>query len=1545
MSDDVTTDPNRSGFGFDVFISSAPQDQQWVNQLANDLKVAGLRVFQESQIIPGDVRVHAIEAGIAQSRCGILVFSPQSIDSAEVMQQYAALLERSVEVDRRFIPVLYQDVDLPEFAATRQPVDFRLAAGPAYSARLSDLIRALNDLPPEPTGASAADTYLVPAPRSARLTLTTERVSVFDRDSRSETEARPDAATLRRVPARLNDLHRLRHARGASITRGAAGTPAAAMRQTLQDIGHLLGEAFTPAPVADELTRLAGDARRRGSALRLGLDLAGDFADWPVETLIPAEPWSRLDPGQPKPLALTLPMQLYRILDADQPVPAITIPAPLRILVALASPEGSDGGALLDVERELAAIIDAVEPARHKARAYVRVLNTGTRTAIRDALKEQRFHVLHLCCHAAPGHLILETDQGRPDRVSADELIAAIPHDRRPAAVVLAGCSTALTSHATTDTSEALPGLARQLLTAGVPQVIAMTAPVTDRYAIRLAQQLYHELATAPEPHLVDALTHARHTVETSQLAAEQQTGSAAPPTEWATPVVLTRGEPLPLYDPADGAEPITEPPAPMLAADVPLRPVGDFVGRRAELSTLGAVLREPRSCGILVHGIGGVGKSSLVAELLRLLDHTRGLVVSVVGEAGPERILEAFARTLFTDALRRQAGDDDPHRRLSAYLRNPSEPWQERLITALTVLTGAPVTLLLDNFENNLQPQADGTGLLADDTLAEFLTAWIRTPGPHRLLITSRYPFLLPGNTQRRLTIHHLGPLSLAETRKLIWRLPALDNLTPEQQQRSWTDVGGHPRTLEYLDALLRMGQARFPDVTERLETLLTDQGITDPHQWISTLHKPAESDDLAPRDRFDRVLAEAVTLTVNDTLLHQLVDLLDPDTQTLLIGAAVYRSPADQLALAWQTATPDPTPDDPGRDQRLAQLNDALQAARRAGRPAGLDQLGYTTEQLTQLQTDLDTLRRPPLTTTTADPAALAVLSGLGLITPTPASQEDDLGEGLFVVHRWTATALARLYPQPTRQAHQHAAAYHAWRVDRRPQDPMADLHDRIEARYHHHSAGDLPAAIDLSYQIRDQLDGWSAWDWEKHICQETLTWIPTDSYDTAAFTHQLGNLAYLTSDYAEAERRYQQALTIAEELGDRAGTASGYHQLGMLAQDRGDYREAERRYQQALTIKEELGDRAGTAGSYHQLGNLAYLTSDYAEAERRYQQALTIVEELGDRASTARSYHQLGMLAQDRGDYGEAERRYQQAESIFEELGDRAGTASSYHQLGILAQRRGDYHEAERRYQQALTIFEELGDRASTARSYHQLGNLAYLTSDYAEAERRYQQALTIFEELGDRASTASSYHQLGMLAQARGDYSEAERRYQQSLTIKEELGDRAGAARSCHELGILAQARGDYSEAERRYQQSLTIKEELGDRAGTARSYHQLGMLAQDRGDYAEAERRYQQSLTILEELGDRAGTASSTSQLGILRTTTGQPERAVPLHCTALAIRLDLETPEAGIDLTELTRLRTTLGETVFRHAAATVLDDEAITALTQLLDQWRSRVT
>lgn len=278
--------------------------------------------------------------------------------------------------------------------------------------------------------------------------------------------------------------------------------------------------------------------------------------------------------------------------------------------------------------------------------------------------------------------------------------------------------------------------------------------------------------------------------------------------------------------------------------------------------------------------------------------------------------------------------------------------------------------------------------------------------------------------------------------------------------------------------------------------------------------------------------------------------------------------------------------------------------------------------------------------------------------------------------------------------------------------------------------------------------------------------------------------------------------------------ADAVARYHRLGVLARDRGDNDEAERRFQQCLTLQEEMGDRAGAAATHQQLGFLAQAKGDYLAAESRHSRALNLMQESGDRAGAATSYYQLGIAVLNRGDVLRSERWFQQALAVFEELGDRANTANSYYQLGLLAQMRGVPVEAERRHQQALAIELELGNRAAAAVSYQQLGILARNQRNFAEAEHRQQQALSTFAELGVQNGIAGSYHQLALIAQDRGRYGEAERRYEQAVATFEQIGDRAGAAAAIIDLAGLRFVTDDLAQSVALHCQALAIRLDLG-----------------------------------------------------------------------------------------------------------------------------------
>ncbi|KLL11017.1 hypothetical protein FrCorBMG51_13965 [Protofrankia coriariae] len=106
-----------------------------------------------------------------------------------------------------------------------------------------------------------------------------------------------------------------------------------------------------------------------------------------------------------------------------------------------------------------------------------------------------------------------------------------------------------------------------------------------------------------------------------------------------------------------------------MLADGIVVRRVGEFVGRRGELRTLTRVLRGEQAgtqTGVVIHGMGGGGKSTLAAQLVAGIGERAGLVVSLAGRVAVDQILYAIAGRLASWCFAHNLSDTDIRRRLS---------------------------------------------------------------------------------------------------------------------------------------------------------------------------------------------------------------------------------------------------------------------------------------------------------------------------------------------------------------------------------------------------------------------------------------------------------------------------------------------------------------------------------------------------------------------------------------------------------------------------------------------------------------------------------------------------------------------------------------------------------------------------------------------------------------------------------------------------------------------------------------------------------------
>jgi hypothetical protein len=334
---------------FDVFISYAHRDRpEWVETLAENLHQMGFEVFLDAwEIGAGDVLVHKLDQGILEARHGVLVITKSYFERPFVQAEYAAIMHRAIKGQQRVIPIVVDDVEIPPLLAPTVRVDFRGADGPKYDQRLEELARALRGKKgtkdrPERTGETAPPPETRYRPEGAirrTLRIAGDRVTLLGGEGEVSHEPRTDVA----LSSLLHDLDRARRHRfatdGINQKRGGeAGALAAEaeLHQASLAVGEALTRRFLSGAAGDALRKTVRSAETGGSSLELALEVTDDdLRSLPWETLrIPGEDGP---PGEP--LTLHPRVRLFRTVPGDDPVPALAIPGPLRILVAIGSPE------------------------------------------------------------------------------------------------------------------------------------------------------------------------------------------------------------------------------------------------------------------------------------------------------------------------------------------------------------------------------------------------------------------------------------------------------------------------------------------------------------------------------------------------------------------------------------------------------------------------------------------------------------------------------------------------------------------------------------------------------------------------------------------------------------------------------------------------------------------------------------------------------------------------------------------------------------------------------------------------------------------------------------------------------------------------------------------------------------------------------------------------------------------------------------------------------------------------------------------------------
>lgn len=194
-----------------------------------------------------------------------------------------------------------------------------------------------------------------------------------------------------------------------------------------------------------------------------------------------------------------------------------------------------------------------------------------------------------------------------------------------------------------------------------------------------------------------------------------------------------------------------------------------------------------------------------------------------------------------------------------------------------------------------------------------------------------------------------------------------------------------------------------------------------------------------------------------------------------------------------------------------------------------------------------------------------------------------------------------------------------------------------------------------------------------------------------------YALGNVELRVGNWSDSKKFYKRALSLAKANNDHKHAAMATHQLGMLHEEQKEYHEAMAFYEESYAIKKQFGDEFDLSYSYFHFGRIEMFLHKYDLAKQWFEKALILSEKYGRIDAIGLIYHNLGMIKEKEGDLDGAEESYRQSLRIKEKIFDYHGIASTSGRLGDMCFMSQDYDAAALWFIKAINNYLLCGDES--------------------------------------------------------------------------------------------------------------------------------------------------------------------------------------------------------------------------------------------------------
>lgn len=468
-----------------------------------------------------------------------------------------------------------------------------------------------------------------------------------------------------------------------------------------------------------------------------------------------------------------------------------------KVLFMASSPDSENS--VLSFEQEEAMILEATK----EQPLFLKVEESGNLEELSKLISSygnDSFDVFHFTGHAGAGEngipiFVTEDEFGGEKHSTAEDIFNALR--RKPKLIFLSGCETAKSQK-----KGSIPSLVEKLLELGAKNVLGWAKSVYDKDATLAATTFYKNLSEGFE--IAEALSEtyrklieekARHWHLLRFYLAGEMQGSLVTPLNSANrePIPIRKIEKAFLDEEKNVRVPTRE----------------SFVGRRRPLQRCLRELKKIQTdkIGVFLHGMGGIGKSSVASRLCNRLDEFKTIV---------------WAGKIDEFALNNKLVDKIEDKNLRDILQNPNDDLKFKLKTVFSKLPQKKFLLVLDDFEQNAEKNLrQGLPVLrldAKKVLEALDFAISETNYQNRVIVTCRYEFKV--KEEKSFYKEHLHSFGKADLKKKIEQLERTLKKTPDEKVigKIIEVADGNPRLLEWVFKILEKEELDLSKIFEKL-------------------------------------------------------------------------------------------------------------------------------------------------------------------------------------------------------------------------------------------------------------------------------------------------------------------------------------------------------------------------------------------------------------------------------------------------------------------------------------------------------------------------------------------------------------------------------------------------------------------------------------------------------------------------------------------------------------------------------------------------------